>query len=326
MMNATQLDPLLFDVSSSYVQLLDRRFRGAAPDFSSSGFPSLDNEFPGFLHNGHLIIVAGRPGSGKSVLCQQLAEFVAQEKTVLFISYEMSALELSERSVARFSCISLPRLRHARGLNSGDFKAIAEALSKSQNLNLRISDECLTVDDLVSRLLAYPGELAACELPPLGLVVVDYLQLIPSSDRRASPNRALEVGAVSRRLKRLAQELQVPVVAAAQVNRETESRPDKRPNLGDLRESGSIEQDADFVVFVYRDEQHDQGSKEKGIGEIICKKNRHGPTGTVKLRFDGARISFSDMPSPASPTLAPAAPASVTNNVNNGGWVDHVKR
>jgi replicative DNA helicase len=314
------LDPLLFDVSYNYVQLLDRRFRGSSPDFSTSGFISLDKEFPGFLHNGHLIVIAGRPGSGKSVLCQQLAEFVAQEKTVLFVSYEMSALELSERSVARASGVSLPRLRHARGLDSGDFAAVADALAKIQSFNLRISDECSTIDDLAARLLAYPGELAAFDLPPLGMVVVDYLQLIPSSDRRASLNRSAEVGAVSRRLKRLAQELQVPILSAAQINRETESRPDKRPHLGDLRESGSIEQDSDFVAFVYRDELHDQNSREKGVAEFICRKNRHGSTGAAKLRFSGEKVAFSDIPSSASPSI-PQIPSVVLNGVSYEKWV-----
>jgi replicative DNA helicase len=177
------------------------------------------------------------------------------------------------------------------------------------------------VDGLSDRLLSYPGELSALDLPQLGMVVVDYLQLIPSSDRRAQSNRALEVGAVSRRLKRLAQELQVPVVAAAQVNRETESRPDKRPHLGDLRESGSIEQDADFVGFVYRDELHNANSTEKGIAEFICRKNRHGSTGTVKLRFDGAKVLFCDLI-----RLANAKPAAaVVNGTGTAGGVDHEK-
>ncbi|QKE38985.1 replicative DNA helicase [Ferrovum myxofaciens] len=289
------LDPNLFSVSEGYLRLLDRRHNGGAQDFAASGFKTLDRKFPGLLHDGHLIIVGGRPGSGKSIFCQQVAEAVAVDKTVIFATYEMSKLEIAERSIARRSGISLSRLRVADDLKQSDFGAIIDALAGCATF-LRVADDGLSINDLVERAARYPEELAALDLPPLGLVVVDYLQLIPIDDRRGTTNRALAVGEVSRSLKRLAQSLQVPVLAAAQINRETESRPDKRPHLGDLRESGSIEQDADLVVFLYRDELYNENSADRGMAEVLVRKNRHGATGMVKLGFSGERLAFSDLP------------------------------
>lgn len=302
------LDPTIYSVATNYLELLNRRHLGEAPDFHQSGFETLDKEFPGWLHNGHLIVVAGRPGSGKSVFCQQVAEAVARTKTVLFVSFEMSCSELAERAIARRSGVSLPRLRTAKDLLVDDFTSISNALCDFSRLALRVSDEGQTIDALVDRVLQYPGELSALELPSLGLIVVDYLQLIPSSDRRGGGNRALEVGAVSRSLKRLAQDLKVPVLAAAQINRETENRPDKRPGLGDLRESGSIEQDADLVAFLYRDELYNVNSPDKGMVEFLVRKNRHGASGTVKLAFRGENVSFCDLPLPFALAMKPVVP------------------
>lgn len=277
-------------VVQGYLESLDAR-AGGVKHYVPSGFRDADKKFGAWLHDGHLIIVAGRPAMGKSAFAQQVAEQVAaQDKTAIFISLEMTGHELIERSLSRRSGIPVPKLKIG-DLNEREWDQIGDAMSQVNTLPLLIDDASFDIDALISKIKTQSESLAANGLPPLGLVVIDYLQLVVGK----GSNRTLELSQVSGGLKRLAKELRVPVVALSQLNRSVEGRNDKRPTLADLRESGAIEQDADLVLFVYRDEYYDAESPDKGTAELIVGKNRHGTTGTVRLAFVGERVMFGDL-------------------------------
>jgi len=303
---------------AGFLENLDKKIRGLDSSTLSSGFKILDEEFPGWLHSGHLIFVAGRPAMGKSLFGQQIAESVAESgKTVLFVSLEMSILELMERSVSRRSGVSLPKIKIGRGLTADEVHKIHQAAVEASSLSLRVCDSSLAIENLEEVLLKYPGELSATESPPLGLVVVDYAQLLKSIV--GGSNRVIELGNITRILKDLSKKLDIPVLCAAQVNRGVEDRPDKRPLMSDLRDSGNLEQDADFVAFIYRDEYYNSATQDPGTAEIICRKNRHGGTGTASLRFDGHGLSFSDKN--LTPQRHPAQNLSKTATGGLGGQV-----
>lgn len=279
------------DLATDYVNALDARFNGAKHHIPS-GFKTLDKRMPGWLHEGHLIIVAGRPAMGKSAFAQQVAEAVAaQQRTAILFTLEMSGYEITERALARRSGIPIPTLKTAENMADDDWSKISDALAQFAPLPLLVDDASFDIAALVSKTKAAVAGLAQACLPPLGCIVVDYLQLVGAK----AANRTLEVGQVTSSLKRLAKELAVPVVALSQLNRGVESRTDKRPALSDLRESGQIEQDADLVLFLYRDDYYDENSQDKGMAEVIAAKNRHGTTGTVKLAFIGERVMFGDL-------------------------------
>ncbi len=278
------------DVVQDYVSALDARNNGERHHVPS-GFRSLDRKFGGWLHDGHLIILAGRPAMGKSALAQQVAENVAaQGKTAIFLSLEMSSYELVERSISRRAGIPVPILKIGQ-LSDQQWDGVSHALEQTMSLPMLIDDASFDIAGLIAKIKAAAASLESAGLPPLGLVVVDYLQLVSGK----GINRTLEVGQVSGGLKRLAKELKTPVLALSQLNRAVEQRNDKRPTLADLRESGSIEQDADLVLFVYRDEYYNEASPDRGIAEVIAAKNRHGETGTAKLAFIGERVLFGDL-------------------------------
>jgi replicative DNA helicase len=278
------------DIASDYLKSLDSRQNGAK-HYLSSGFATLDKQMPGWLHEGHLVIIASRPAMGKSAFAQQIAEAVAaQQRTAILFTLEMSSYEISERALSRRSGIPVPQLKTAV-MSVEDWRRLADAFSQFGPLPLLIDDASFDIAALVSKTHAAVANLAKEKLPPLGCIVVDYLQLVGAK----AANRTLEVGQVTSSLKRLAKELAVPVVALSQLNRAVENRSDKRPTLSDLRESGQIEQDADLVLFLYRDDYYDEKSPDKGIAEVIAAKNRHGTTGTAKLTFVGERIMFGDI-------------------------------
>ncbi len=279
------------DLAADYVNALDARFNGEKHHIPS-GFKTLDKRMPGWLHEGHLIIVAGRPAMGKSAFAQQVAEAVAaQQRTAILFTLEMSGYEITERALARRSGVPIPTLKTADNLGNDDWSKISNALAQFAPLPLLVDDASFDIAALVSKTKAAVAGLVQAGLPPLGCIVVDYLQLVGAK----AANRTLEVGQVTSSLKRLAKELAVPVVALSQLNRGVESRTDKRPALSDLRESGQIEQDADLVLFLYRDDYYDENSADKGMAEVIAAKNRHGTTGTVKLAFVGERVMFGDL-------------------------------
>jgi replicative DNA helicase len=211
----------------------------------------------------------------------------AQGLPVLFFSLEMSHLELAQRVLSAESRVDATRMRNGRLLDA-DYTKITNAISRIGSAPLHIDDNPnVTVMDIRARARRMKSR------EGLGLVVVDYLQLM--SGRNSAENRQVEISEISRGLKILARELDIPVMALSQLSRTLESRADKRPMLADLRESGAIEQDADVVMFIYRDEVYNHESAERGSAEIIVSKHRSGPTGTVELAFVENYARFANM-------------------------------
>lgn len=279
-------------VGAEFLKDLELRAQGEVR-YVLSGFKSLNRAFPGFLSQGRLVILAGRPAMGKSALAQQIAEHVAeyQDKTVIYITLEMPCHDIYTRSISRRSGVSSDDLTIAVNLTDAQLSDISKAMDEVNNINLIIDEKSADIEGLVRKITAEASTLEARGMPPLGLVVIDYLQLVICN----GVNRNVEIGQVSIGLKNMAKDLAVPVLALSQLSRAVENRVDKRPNLSDLRESGNIEQDADLVMFVYRDEYYFEDSPEPGIAEILVEKNRHGKTGMEKLRFIGNRVMFEDL-------------------------------
>jgi replicative DNA helicase len=257
-----------------------------------TGFRDFDTRTNG-LHPGDLVIVAGRPGMGKTSFAMNIAEHVAIESKmpVAVFSMEMAAEQLVFRVISSFGGIDQQNLRNAR-MDDNEWDRLASAMGLMREAPLFI-DETGALSPLELR--ARARRIAARH--GLSLIVVDYIQLmqVPGSD-----NRANEVAEISRSLKALGKELGVPVIALSQLNRGVEQRDNKRPRMADLRESGGIEQDADVVVFVYRDDYYNpETSPDKGQAELIIAKQRSGPTGTVKVLFDGKYTKFRDLADPS---------------------------
>ena len=252
-----------------------------------TGFSDLDQITAG-LQDEDLIVVAARPSMGKTALAMNIAESLLYKgETVLVFSLEMSADMLMTRLISSIGNIDLMRLRTGN-LTPTETTLLPWAKEQIETWPLYIdSTGGMTPHEVrmrTRRLARQDGGLS--------LVVVDYMQLM-RTERRAE-TRAVEIGEISRGLKMLAKEVKCPVLALSQVNRELERRQNKRPGMSDLRESGAIEQDADVIMFIYRDEVYDEHTAEKGIAEIIVGKQRNGPTGTVKLRFERSRARFVD--------------------------------
>ncbi len=251
-----------------------------------TGFVDLDEKTSG-LQQGDLIIVAGRPSMGKTALALNIAGHVGVETKlpVAIFSMEMSSGQLAMRLLGAHGRLNQQDLRTGR-LKSDDFGRLTRAMGELSEIPLHI-DESAALNPLDLRARArrlhrqYGG---------LGLIVVDYLQLMTAAS--VGENRATEISEISRSLKALAKELHVPVMALSQLNRSLEQRPNKRPVMSDLRESGAIEQDADVILFIYRDEVYNEDSPDKGIAEIIIGKQRNGPIGTVRLTFLGHYTRF----------------------------------
>lgn len=257
----------------------------------TTGFYELDKLTSG-LHENELIIIAARPAMGKTAFTLNLATNVAKstKKAVAIFTLEMSAEQLVNRMFSSLGQIDFSKFRNGN-FNNEDWKKLSEAVSQLADTNIKIDDTPgLTVSDIRSKC----RRLAASK-DGLALVVIDYLQLIMGSGKNAS-NRQQEVSEISRSLKMMALELHVPVIAVAQLSRAVEGRPDKRPLMSDLRESGSIEQDADMVAFLYRDDYYNKEAKvsDVSISEFIIGKNRSGPTSTIELLFKGGTVTFAN--------------------------------
>jgi len=243
-----------------------------------TGFVDLDERTSG-LHKGDLIIVAARPAMGKTSFCLNIAQHVSLRagETVGLFSLEMSKEQLALRLLCADARIDMHRLKTGR-LGEKDWARLAKAYSELSQAKIFIDDSAmltpLEMRAKCRRLKAEHG---------LGLIIVDYLQLVTGSGR--IENRQQEISSISRSLKGLAKELSVPVVALSQLSRAPEARPDKRPQLSDLRESGAIEQDADIVMFIFREEEYKATDENRGVAEIIISKQRNGPTGMLKLAF-----------------------------------------
>jgi replicative DNA helicase len=246
-----------------------------------TGFYDLDRLTAGF-QAGDLVVLAARPSMGKTALAINIAEHVALNEglPVAVFSMEMGAAQLAVRVVGSIGRIDQSHLRTGK-LTDDEWPRLSEAIERLRNVSLHIDESA----GLNSAQLRANARRLARKCGKLGLIVVDYLQLMSGTDSDGE-NRATELGEISRGLKTLAKELQCPVIALSQLNRSVESRPDKRPMMSDLRESGAIEQDADIIMFIYRDEYYTkEASKDPGVAEIIIAKQRNGPTGTVKLAF-----------------------------------------
>ncbi|MDB5895909.1 MAG: replicative helicase [Rhodoferax sp.] len=268
------------------VDLLDRvqEMADNANDVTGvpTGFIDLDRMTSG-LQAGDLVVLAARPSMGKTAFAVNIAEHVALNEglPVAIFSMEMGAAQLAVRIVGSIGRVDQGHLRTGK-LTDDEWPRLTEAIEKLRTISLHIDESPgLTPSELRAN-----ARRLARQCGKLGLIVVDYLQLMSGSSENGGDNRATELGEISRGLKMLARELQCPVIALSQLNRSVEQRPDKRPMMSDLRESGAIEQDADIIMFIYRDEYYTKDAcKEPGVAEVIIAKQRNGPTGTVKLAF-----------------------------------------
>lgn len=258
----------------------------------STGFPDLDNKLAG-LQKSDLIVLAARPSLGKTSLALNIARNIAVEgkKPVGFFSLEMSRDQVVDRLIATEAGVDLWQLRTGKLSSEGpqnDFSRIRDAMENLTNAPIFIDD---SPSPSVMQLRAMARRLQAEH--DIGLLVIDYLQLIKGEDR--TENRVQEVSQISRSLKALAKELNVPVLAISQLSRGVEMRSPAIPKLSDLRESGSIEQDADVVMFIYREDKDKKNSDKKNIAEIFIEKHRSGPTGKVELYFDERQATFKSL-------------------------------
>lgn len=254
----------------------------------ATGFNDLDEKTAG-LQPSDLIIIAGRPSMGKTAFAVNIAETAAISGglPVAIFSMEMPGEQLAMRMLSSLGRIDQSRMRTGK-LEDADWARLSSAVSLFQDKKLFVDDTpALTPGDLRARCRRIAREFG------LGLVVVDYLQLMQVTG--TTENRATEIAEISRSLKAMAKELKVPVIALSQLNRSLESRTDKRPVMSDLRESGAIEQDADLILFIYRDEVYNEESPDKGTAEIIIAKQRNGPIGFVKLAFLGKYTRFENL-------------------------------
>jgi replicative DNA helicase len=280
-----EIQPLLTQVVERIDELYNRENQNDITGVPT-GFVDLDRMTSG-LQPGDLIIVAGRPSMGKTAFSVNIGENVAVESglPVAIFSMEMGGTQLAMRMLGSVGRLDQHRLRTGR-LNDEDWPRLTHAIQKMNDAQIFI-DETPALNSIELR--ARSRRLART-CGTLGLIIVDYLQLM--SANTSGENRATEISEISRNLKGLAKELNCPVIALSQLNRSLEQRPNKRPVMSDLRESGAIEQDADVILFIYRDEVYNPDSPDKGMAEIIIGKQRNGPIGSVRLTFMGQYTKF----------------------------------
>ena len=279
--SAPRYQPLEQPIGSLIRRLEELHEAGGHPVSGiSTGFHDLDRMTTG-MHNGELIVVASRPSIGKSSFAQTIVQHVAleQELPVVLFSLEMDRHQLVAR-LASSSCGIQHQVVRTGALGNSDWVRLSENIDRLGRAMIFVEDApTMTLDDI--RSLAHGH---AEHVGRLGLIVVDSVQLMAGRDVPIE-TRAVELSGISRGLKTLARELECPLIAVCQLNRALEARRDKRPMLGDLRDSGAIEEDADVVLFIYRDDYYNKASKEPGVAEVIIGKQRNGPVGTVKLAF-----------------------------------------
>ncbi|WP_306537412.1 replicative DNA helicase, partial [Geobacter sp.] len=284
------INPLLTQVVERIQELHDRE---NASDITGvpTGYHDLDARTSG-LQPGDLLIVAGRPSMGKTSFALNMGEHVAIEVglPVAVFSMEMGGAQLAMRMLSSVGRLDAHRVRTGR-LNDDEWSRLSFALGKMHEAPLYIDETpALNPIDLRARARRLHRQCGK-----LGLIIIDYLQLMSSASQGGGENRATEISEISRSLKGLAKELSVPVIALSQLNRSLEQRPNKRPVMSDLRESGAIEQDADVIMFIYRDEVYNPDTPDKGTAEIIIGKQRNGPIGTVRLLFNGQYTKFESL-------------------------------
>jgi len=248
------------------------------------------------LHNSDLVIVAGRPAMGKTAFMLNMARNIAvkERQPVAIFNLEMSKEQLATRMLSTESGVESEKLRNGN-LGDSDWTQIAEGMSVLSNAPIYFDDSSdISVQSIRSKCRKLKME------KDIKVVFIDYLQLMTNNGGRHNDSRANEVSDMSRALKVMARELNIPVIVGSQVSRGVESRQDKRPMMSDLRESGAIEQDADIIMFLYRDEVYNKETEYKGVAELIIGKHRNGATGTCNLVFDAEHSAFKNM-SPMKP-------------------------
>ena len=279
-------------VTAGIERLVAASDRGSEITGLPTGYADLDR-LTGGLRAANLVVVAARPSMGKTALALGMAQHaaLAEERTVAIFSLEMSGEELIQRLLCSTAMVDATRMRTGR-LSQDDWPRVSQAADQLSRSKLFIDDsEGMTVGEMrtkARRLKSREG---------LDLVIVDYIQLMEGSPTRArrDENRVQELSAISRALKMLARDLDVPVICVSQLNRAPDARTDKRPLLSDLRESGAIEQDADLVLMIYRDDYYNEESEAKGIAEVNLVKHRNGPTDRVRLTFMGTYAKFGNL-------------------------------
>lgn len=277
----TRVPSRVVDIARDRLDVLDERFNGN-DDGLSTGLTDLDDKL-GKVRPGDLIVIAGRPAMGKSAFAMQLAEEMATDaKPALFFSLEMSAGQLVDRIMSSAGRVNLKKFRSA-AFDDNDWHGLTVAVVKTQSMPVYIDDHSHSLSEILSTMRAFKRRHGG-----IGPVVIDYVGLVESS----GDTREQEVAKITRALKLSAKQLGCPVLALSQLNRKLEERVDKRPLMSDLRESGAIEQDADSIMMLYRDDVYDQNSEYKGICEVIIRKNRHGETGTVPTVFRPELVRF----------------------------------
>ena len=309
----TQKGPMQFDsILSLTIDYAEKAYKKSSDVIGlKTGLSDFDKKIGG-LHKSDLIIIAGRPSMGKTAFATNIASNICNGKNndnktnVLFFSLEMSSEQLATRVISELSQISSEGIRTGN-LSKTDFEKIIVASEQLKNLSLFIDDSpALTISSIRTRSRRLKRKFG------LDLIIIDYLQLITGESRNSNDNRVKEISDITRGLKAIAKELNIPVVALSQLSRKVEEREEKRPQLADLRESGSIEQDADLVVFLYREEYYlarteppegtekhamwtSKMEKVHNIAEAIVAKHRHGPISRVKLHFNATNTKFSDL-------------------------------
>jgi len=274
------------------IQMLYDRDDPSEVTGTPTGYVDLDRMTSG-LQPGDMIVVAGRPSMGKTAFALNIAEYVGVEQKlpVAIFSLEMSGPQLAMRFLSSVGRLDQHKLRTGK-LGDEEWDKMTVALGKLHDAPIHIDETgAINATDLRARARRLHRQFGK-----LGLIVIDYLQLMTSS--RGNENRATEISEISRSIKALAKELQVPVIALSQLSRKVEERNDKRPLMSDLRESGAIEQDADIIIMMYRDEYYNKDTQDKGVAEVIIGKHRNGPTGTVKLTFMGEYTKFMNFATP----------------------------
>ena len=257
-----------------------------------TGYADLDKMMSGFQKT-DLLILAARPGMGKSTLAQNFMTNIAikEKKSVIYFSLEMGKDQLTDRILASHSRIQLNNIRSGR-FQGDEFSKLSESINELEQAPIFIDDKSnLSITELLTK-----ARRIAAKLPkdnPLGLIVVDYLQLMSANTPSRDGNRVNEVAEISRGLKLIARDLDVPVLALSQLSRSIEQRTDKKPQLSDLRESGSIEQDADIVMFINRDDYYDEDSERANVADLIIAKHRNGEQGRIELYFEPSIMRFS---------------------------------
>ena len=283
-------------VMTSMERLVAASEHGSEVTGLPTGFEDLDRLTGGFRPS-NLVVVAARPSMGKTALALCMAEHVAlaEDKAVAIFSLEMSGEELTQRMLCSVAMVDASRMRSGR-LSADDWPRVSQAADRLSKAPIFIDDsEGMTVTEMRTK----ARRLKARQDKPLGLIVVDYIQLMEGAPnlRRRDENRVQELSAISRGLKMMARDLEVPIIVVSQLNRSPDARTDKRPMLSDLRESGAIEQDADMVLLIYRDDYYEPDSESKGIAEVNVAKHRNGPTDRVKLAFMGTYAKFASLAS-----------------------------